>query len=154
MTTNDWNYLKLIQKYYYIICKLPQNLNAQIFFNKCVDYLLDRHIENLVFEQRDLTPEIMPKGLTKNSSGKFKAKNRFYKSVTRDLFTNKVEYHFINPKTGEEIVSDNPDYGKILNAELEIKLKEEKENKRRKSKLNQHHPVDDSNIYFNFNIKL
>ena len=106
--TSYFKYQDRITKYYKMLIKLMNHIT----YNKYLDKLLNRHIDNLVYEYNH--PEgIKIKVKTKN---KKVAINKYFKKESIDLFTNKPTYYYENPKTGDCIKSDNPNLLETLNA--------------------------------------
>lgn len=102
--------MTLSEYYFYLI-----RINNQFIYNNYIDKLIKRHIDNLIFEYEH--PYIPPTNKKKVTSKKKKLPpNQFFKQVTYDLFTNKETYIYINPRTKEEINSDNPNLLDELNA--------------------------------------
>lgn len=102
--------MTLSEYYFYLI-----RINNQFIYNNYIDKLIKRHIDNLIFEYEH--PYIPPTNKKKVTSKKKKLPpNQFFKQVTHNLFTNKETYIYINPRTKEEINSDNPNLLDELNA--------------------------------------
>lgn len=102
--------MTLSEYYFYLI-----RINNQFIYNNYIDKLIKRHIDNLIFEYEH--PYIPPTNKKKVTSKKKKLPpNQFFKQVTHDLFTNKETYIYTNPRTKEEINSDNPNLLDELNA--------------------------------------
>lgn len=103
-------YNMTLSKYYFYLSRITN----QFIYNKYIDKVIKRHIDNLVFEYKH--PYIPPTNKKKVTSKKKKLPpNQFFKQVTYDLFTNKETYIYINPRTKEEINSDNPNLLDELN---------------------------------------
>lgn len=109
-----------LNNYYFYLVKL-QN---QIIYNKYLDKLIDKHIDNLIFEYYNPIKQIITKASTKIKKKNTKP-NKFIKQVTNDLYTGEEIYIYENIKTGEIIESKNPN----LLDELNAPKKKEKSNK-------------------------
>ena len=125
MMINYSSYTSTISNYCYYLYKLTN----QIIYNTYINKLIDRHIKNIVFEYE--YPYVPPVSKKKSTTKKKKLPpNKFFKQVTHDLFTGKEKYNYINPRTKEEINSDNPNMLDELNApkkkerKKSIKIKE------------------------------
>lgn len=105
-----------ISEYHYYILKF----NNQILYNKYIDLLIQRHIDNLIFEYNN---PYIPK--TKNKYTKKKGKkavpNQFIKQTSKDLFTGESTYYYENLHTKEVIRSDNPNLLEELNKPIKTK---------------------------------
>lgn len=107
-----------IAKFLKLLYKIP----GYSIYNEYIDKLINRHIENILFEFNN--PIIKKKP---TNSKKQKAKpNKWIKAVTNDIFTGEERYIYENLKTGEIITSGNPDLLETLNAKKEKKTKEVK----------------------------
>lgn len=82
-----------------------------IVYNQYLDKLIAQDIVNKEFEST-YTPPVKGKPTKKKSN---KAVNKYIKTVTYDMFTNEEQYLYENPKTGDSIISKNPDLLDILN---------------------------------------
>ena len=114
-------YKVTIREYYYYLLKL----NNYITYNKYLDILIDKHIQNIIFEYKH---PYIPKqiGKKKRNSKKRTISNKFIKQESIDMFTGEKKYFYTNPKTGEEYESSNPDFL----SELKQRKKKEKASKR------------------------
>ena len=94
-------------------------------YNDLFLYLVSCHERNLEIckeydeEQRNKQTIKNPKTRAK----KTKIKDEYLKSISTDLFTGKTNYIYSNLKTGDEIISDNPDLLEELNKPKERKKK-------------------------------
>lgn len=111
-------YSVYISNFYYYLLKLDN----QLLYNEYFDKIINRHINNIIFEYNN---PYIPK--TKKSK---KKQNKFIKQITHDLFTGKEVYHFVNIKTNKTIIS---------NKDIENELNNKK-----------HKSVDLSNMTFKF----
>ena len=101
--------MTLSEYYFYLI-----RINNQFIYNNYIDKLIKRHIDNLIFEYEH--PYAPPISKKKSTTKKKKLPpNKFFKQVTHDLFTDKEKYIYTNPRTREEIISDNPNMLDELN---------------------------------------
>lgn len=121
MMTTFINYNTAMSDYYYYLLKF----NNQILYNHYVDKLINRHIDNIIFEY---SHPYVPKQVNKKkrNSKKRTVPNKFIKQKSIDMFTGKHTYFYTNPKTGEQFETDNPDFLK----ELKQRKKKEKAPKR------------------------
>lgn len=117
MMTTFINYNIAMSDYYYYLLKL----NNQILYNYYVDKLINRHIDNIIFEY---SHPYVPKQVNKKkrNSKKRTIPNKFIKQESINMFTGKHTYFYTNPKTGEQFETDNPDFLK----ELKQRKKKEK----------------------------
>ena len=103
-------YNMTLSKYYFYLSRITN----QFIYNKYIDKVIKRHIDNLVFEYEH--PYVPPISKKKSTTKKKKfPPNKFFKQVTHDLFTGKEKYIYTNPRTKEEIISDNPNMLDELN---------------------------------------
>ena len=121
MMTTFLMYNTAMNNYYYYLLKL----NNQITYNKYLNSLIDRHIQNIVFEYAHPYNPIKV-GKKKRNSKKRIIPNKFIKHESIDIFTGEKKYIYTNPKTGEEYESSNSDF---IN-ELKQRKKKEKAPKR------------------------
>lgn len=111
MMTTLFNYTNTMNDYYYYLLKLVN----YIIYNTYLDKLIQRHIDNVLFEyEHPYVPKQV--GKKRRNSKKRTIKNEFVRHKTFDLFTGKEKYIYNNDKTGEEIESSNPNLLKELNA--------------------------------------
>lgn len=108
MTTFPIYQLRL-SDYYYWLCKVIN----QFDYNKYIDLLIKRHIDNLVFEHNN--PYIKLDSKKKVKSTKKKVKDSWVRQNTKDLFTEIDTYIYQNVNTGKYLRSDNPDLLEELN---------------------------------------
>lgn len=134
MMTTYSQYKILIAEFFKILYKIP----GYSIYNEYVDKLINRHIENILFEFNNPIPKKKP-----TNSKKQKSKpNKWIKAETNDLFTGEKRYIYENLKTGEIITSGNPN----LLEELNIK--------KQKKQLKEPQIISTEGIIFNFNKKL
>lgn len=121
MSINHYEYPLLINN---AIKVLDRILDYRLY-NDLFLYLISCHERNLEIckeydeEQRNKQTIKNPKTRTK----KTKIKDEYLKSISTDLFTGKTNYIYSNLKTGDEIISDNPDLLEELNKPKEKKKK-------------------------------
>lgn len=106
-----------IIKFIRLLNKIP----GYSIYNEYIDKLINRHIENILFEFNN---PIVKKKPTQSKKQKSKP-NKWIKAETNDLFTGEKRYIYENLKTGEIITSGNPDLLESLNASKPKKKKEE-----------------------------
>lgn len=135
MTHYPMYQMKLNNYYFYLV-----KLQNQILYNKYLDKVIDRHIDNLIFEYYNPLKQTITKASTKIKKKNTKP-NKFIKQVTNDLYTGEEIYIYENLKTGEMIESKNPN----LLEELNSSKKKEKSIKVKTK------PVSLDNITFSFN---
>ena len=110
-----------LSKYYFYLSRITN----QFIYNKYVDKVIKRHIDNLVFEyEHPYVPKQVNK--KKRNSKKRTIPNKFIKQESINMFTGEHTYFYTNPKTGEEYESSNPDFLE----ELKRRKKKEKAPKR------------------------
>lgn len=111
--TTSMNYKKSQSWYWWYLLKI----NNQLLYNKYIDKLIEKHIDNLIFEDKFNKKEtidfIKPKR-------KIKKKNEFKQYISRDIFDNSINYIYINDKTGEQIISKNKELLNKLNKSKKI----------------------------------
>lgn len=121
MSINHYEYPLLINN---AIKVLDRILDYKLY-NDLFLYLISCHERNLEIckeyneEQRNKQTIKNPKTRAK----KTKIKDEYLKSISTDLFTGKTNYIYSNLKTGDEIISDNPDLLEELNKPKEKKKK-------------------------------
>lgn len=118
--------------------KLLNKIPGYSIYNKYIDKLINRHVENIFFEFNN---PIVKKKPTNSKKQRVKP-NKWIKAETTDLFTGQIRYIYENLKTGEIITSGNPDLLEELN-----KKKQKKQPKEPKI-------ISTEGIIFNFNKKL
>ena len=133
-TTNSFMY----ENYVYLYIRFLLRIKDYALYNKYYELLLSIHNNNLKFEETFIEKPVI-KNNKKTKTKKQKVDNKFIRKITYDLFTNEPYYIYFNPKTGEEINSDNPD--------LLDELNNKKKNVRKVSKM----VSVPTGIIFNFN---
>lgn len=135
MMTNFPIYKIRLSDYLFWLLKIE---NA-IQYNINLDNLIQRHINNLIFEHEH--PYVKPISKKKTSTKK-KSKLGWMRQITKDMFDNRTIYVYQNISTGEMIRSYNPDMLEELN--------KPKKKERTKSPKKE---IDFSNFYFEFDKK-
>lgn len=135
MMTNFPIYKIRLSDYLFWLLKIE---NA-IQYNINLDNLIQRHINNLIFEHEH--PYVKPISKKKTSTKK-KSKLGWVRQITKDMFDNRTIYVYQNLSTGEMIRSYNPDMLEELN--------KPKKKERTKSPKKE---IDFSNFYFEFDKK-
>ena len=133
-TTNSFMY----DNYVYLYIRFLLRIKDYALYNKYYELLLSIHNNNLKFEETFIEKPVV-KNNKKTKTKKQKVDNKFIRKITYDLFTNEPHYIYFNPKTSEEINSDNPDLLEELN--------NKKKNVRKVSKM----VSVPTGIIFNFN---
>lgn len=122
MSVSHYEYPILLTK----AIRLLDKIHNYTVYNSLFDTLCNLHSNNCrtceYFNQRIKEIEEIKK---QKKVRKPKVKDEFVKSISTDLFTGEPKYIYSNLKTGEEIISDNPDLLEELN-----KPKEKKRNVR------------------------
>lgn len=138
MMTNFPIYYQRLDEYYYWLIKITNPIQYNIWLNKVVQ----RHIDNLVFEYKYsyIKPESKKKTIKRSIKGKIKF--GWMRQETKDLFTGETVYIYQNLDTGEHINSNNPNMLEELN-----KPKRKERTKKPKKE------IDFSNFYFEFDKK-
>lgn len=138
MMTNFPIYYQRLDEYYYWLIKITNPIQYNIWLDK----VIQRHIDNLIFEHEH--PYIKPEPKKKVNKTKTKKKNKvgWMRQETKDLFTGETVYIYQNLDTGEYINSNNPDMLEELN---------KPKRKERTKKLKKE--IDFSNFYFEFDKK-
>lgn len=122
LMTNYPIYHNRLSNYNFYLLKI-QN---QFVYNKYLDKLIKRHLDNLIFEYLNpLTKPVIDKHSTK-SINKKKVPNKFIKQITNDLYTGEEIYIYENYHTGEVIKSKNPNLLDELNNKPKKKNKKVK----------------------------
>ena len=119
--TKDYLYSKLINRYN----KCLTRIKDPVKYNHMIDLLEKRHKDNLEFEENN--PEVIeeiPKTKKQAKERKKTPKNIWVKDESKDLFNGNPKYIYSNLKTGETLVSDNPNL--LLDLNPQPKKKKEK----------------------------
>lgn len=136
ITTDCFAYKDLIEHFYRTHAKLTNYIIANKYYEK----LIKLHEDNIDFEKafNNTYVEEKPKKVRPKTP---KIKNEFIKHETTDMFTGETLYTYDNLKTGESIVSENPNLLEELNA------------KPKKEKVKKVTTIQISNLTFNFKKK-
>lgn len=110
--TNFPIYQYSLSRYFYYLIKLKN----QIVYNKYLNILIKRHVDNLIYEYEN------PIETKEKNTKKKLPPNKFFKRVSKDLFTGLETYNYFNPRTKEEINSSNPDLLDELNCKKKKKV--------------------------------
>lgn len=136
MMINYTQYKIIIAEFLKVLYKIP----GYSIYNKYIDKLINRHIENILFEFNN---PIVKKKPTQSKKQKSKP-NKWIKAETNDLFTGEKRYIYENLKTGEIITSANPN----LLEEFNVKKEKIKKVKQPEIRI-----VSSEGLIFNFNKK-
>ena len=112
------SYKITMAKFFKLLYKIP----GYSIYNEYVDKLINRHVENILFEFNN---PIVKKKPTNSKKQKDKP-NKWIKATTNDIFTGEERYIYENLKTGETITSGNPNLLEELNKKKEKKKKLDK----------------------------
>lgn len=123
--------IRLSDIYYWLL-----KLNNQIEYNNFINIIINRHIENIIFEHNNPIIEKTIKSKSKPKQNKID----WIKQESIDLFTNEPRYIYQNIVTGETINSSDPNKLKELNNKKITKIKSFSKN------------VDVSNMTYSFKI--
>lgn len=119
MMTSYSMYNILLIEYFRLLYKIQDYKLYNEFFNK----LINRHIDNIIFEYENPLTNNKTKSKTKKDKVK---KPLWLKSVSTDLFTGKIQYIYENTKTKEIIINDDENYLHKLKEIKQIKSKKNK----------------------------
>ena len=136
MMINYTQYKIIIAEFLKVLYKIP----GYSIYNEYIDKLINRHVENILFEFNN---PIIKKKPTQSKKQKSKP-NKWIKAETNDLFTGEKRYIYENLKTGEIITSANPN----LLEELNVKKEKIKKVKQPEIRI-----VSSKGLIFNFNKK-
>lgn len=121
ISINDYEYQLLLNNAIRVLDKL----NDCISYNFLFFCLVSIHENNIRVCQEYSTrlKETEVHKTNRKSNKKPKVKDEYLRSVSTDLFTGQPKYIYSNLKTGDEIISDNPDLLEELNKPKEKKKK-------------------------------
>lgn len=108
-TTSAFIYEDRLSSYYYYL----SHITNQLLYNQYIDKLINRHVDNIVFESTYIPVGTVPVKV-KHKRNK-KAPKGFVRHVSKDLITGEDIYFYNNDRTGEEIRSTNPNLLDTLN---------------------------------------
>ena len=121
ISINDYEYQLLLNNAIRVLDKLDDYLS----YNSLFCNLICIHKNNVqICEEYSARPkETETHKTNRKSTKKPKVKDEYLRSVSTDLFTGQPKYIYSNLKTGDEIISDNPDLLEELNKPKEKKKK-------------------------------
>ena len=121
ISINDYEYQLLLNNAIRVLDKL----NDCISYNFLFFSLVSIHENNIRICEKYSTrhKETEVHKTNRKSNKKPKVKDEYLRSVSTDLFTGNPKYIYSNLKTGDEIISDNPDLLEELNKPKEKKKK-------------------------------
>lgn len=121
ISINDYEYQLLLNNAIRVLDKL----NDYLSYNSLFCNLICIHKNNVqICEEYSARPkETETHKTNRKSNKKPKVKDEYLRSVSTDLFTGEPKYIYSNLKTGDEIISDNPDLLEELNKPKEKKKK-------------------------------
>ena len=121
ISINDYEYQLLLNNAIRVLDKL----NDCISYNFLFFSLVSIHENNIRIceEHSARLKETEVHKTNRKSNKKPKVKDEYLRSVSTDLFTGQPKYIYSNLKTGDEIISDNPDLLEELNKPKEKKKK-------------------------------
>lgn len=105
---NSFMYNNNLSKIYYVLL----DIENEIEYNNFIQKIINVHKENIVF-QHEFNCNKVEQNVPKKKSKKIP--NKFFRAVSRDIFTGDTVYIYKNPKTEEVIESKNPDLLEELN---------------------------------------
>lgn len=112
------SYKITMAKFFKLLYKIP----GYSIYNEYVDKLINRHVENILFEFNNPLIKMKPT----NSKKQKVLPNKWIKAITNDIFTGEERYIYENLKTGEIITTGNPNLLEELNTTKKKKTKEVK----------------------------
>lgn len=121
ISINDYEYQLLLNNAIRVLDKL----NDYLSYNSLFYNLVSIHKNNIQIcqEYSARLKETEVHKTNRKSNKKPKVKDEYLRSVSTDLFTGQPKYIYSNLKTGDEIISDNPDLLEELNKPKEKKKK-------------------------------
>lgn len=121
ISINDYEYQLLLNN----AIRFLDKLNDCVSYNFLFFSLVSIHNNNIQICQEHSTrlKETEIHKTNRKSNKKPKVKDEYLRSVSTDLFTGQPKYIYSNLKTGDEIISDNPDLLEELNKPKEKKKK-------------------------------
>ena len=121
ISINDYEYQLLLNNAIRVLDKL----NDCLYYNVLFRNLINIHETNIQVckEYSAKLEETKIHKTNRKSNKKPKVKDEYLRSVSTDLFTGEPKYIYSNLKTGDEIISDNPDLLEELNKPKEKKKK-------------------------------
>ena len=121
ISINDYEYQLLLNN----AIRFLDKLNDCLYYNVLFRNLVNIHETNIQVckEYSARLEETKIHKTNRKSNKKPKVKDEYLRSVSTDLFTGQPKYIYSNLKTGDEIISDNPDLLEELNKPKEKKKK-------------------------------
>ena len=121
ISVNDYEYQLLLNNAIRFLDKLDDYLS----YNSLFCNLISIHKNNIQVceEYSTRLKETEVHKTNRKGNRKPKVKDEYLRSVSTDLFTGQPKYIYSNLKTGDEIISDNPDLLEELNKPKEKKKK-------------------------------
>ena len=121
ISINDYEYQLLLNN----AIRFLDKLNNYLSYNRLFHNLINVHEANVQIckEYSAKLEETKIHKTNRKSNKKPKVKDEYIRSVSTDLFTGQPKYIYSNLKTGDEIISDNPDLLEELNKPKEKKKK-------------------------------
>lgn len=121
ISINDYEYQLLLNN----AIRFLDKLNDCLYYNVLFHNLINIHEANVQIckEYSAKLEETKIHKTNRKSNKKPKVKDEYLRSVSTDLFTGQPKYIYSNLKTGDEIISDNPDLLEELNKPKEKKKK-------------------------------
>ena len=121
ISINDYEYQLLLNNAIRVLDKLNDYLSYNNLF--CNLILIHKNNVQICEEHSARLKETEVHKTNRKSNKKPKVKDEYLRSVSTDLFTGQPKYIYSNLKTGDEIISDNPDLLEELNKPKEKKKK-------------------------------
>lgn len=121
ISINDYEYQLLLNNAIRVLDKLNDYLSYNNLF--CNLILIHKNNVQICEEYSARLKETEVHKTNRKSNKKPKVKDEYLRSVSTDLFTGQPKYIYSNLKTGDEIISDNPDLLEELNKPKEKKKK-------------------------------
>lgn len=121
ISINDYEYQLLLNNAIRVLDKLDDYLSYNSLF--CNLILIHKNNVQVCEEYSARLKETEVHKTNRKSNKKPKVKDEYLRSVSTDLFTGQPKYIYSNLKTGDEIISDNPDLLEELNKPKEKKKK-------------------------------
>ena len=110
--TKSYFYTNKLKQFYYYLLHVYDPFKYNEYLNK----LIELHTQNLEYDELINKKVNTKEKKESNNTRKRKSKNRYYREVKVDMFTGKEMYTYYNPVTKDEIISEDPDMLKDLNA--------------------------------------
>lgn len=105
----SYAYVNILERYYWYLL----HIDNYILYNEYLDKLIVQHKININDFNNNIQTETIIKTKKKSYNTR---KNVYVKHIVRNIFTGAVEYEYINHKTEDKIISDNPNLLETLNA--------------------------------------